>query len=125
PNVEASTLLLDPATLPVITATLEGDVSDQDLLTLAQSVVVPRLSDIEGIGSVDVVGGALQQVSVAVDRDALLERGLSFEAIASVLRANNVIMPAGSVAGADSAVPVEAVLVFSSVEALDGIAIPL
>jgi len=125
PNVQASTLLLDPATLPVITATLEGDVSDQELLTLAQTVVVPGLSDIEGIGSVDVVGGALQQVSVAVDRDALLERGLSFEAIASVLRANNVILPAGSVAGADSAVPVEAVLVFSSVEALDGIAIPL
>jgi len=125
PNVQASTLLLDPATLPVITATLEGDVSDQQLLTLAQSVVVPRLSDIEGIGSVDVVGGALQQVRVAVDRNALLERGLGFEAIAAVLRTNNVILPAGTVVAADSVVPVEAVLAFSSVEALDAVAIPL
>ncbi|MPZ99170.1 MAG: MMPL family transporter [Dehalococcoidia bacterium] len=118
-------MLLDPATLPVIMATLEGDANDQELLALAQGTVVPHLSDIDGVGSVDVVGGALQQVSVAVDRNALLERGLSYDAVAAALRANNVILPAGFVAGTDSVVPVEAVLAFSSLDALSEVAVPL
>jgi len=70
PEVETSTLLLDPATLPVVMATLEGDASDQELLALAQGRVVPRLREIDGVGTVDVVGGALQQVTVAMDRSA-------------------------------------------------------
>ncbi|MCK9486928.1 MAG: efflux RND transporter permease subunit [Dehalococcoidia bacterium] len=125
PGVQTSTLLLDPATLPVIMATLEGNASDQELLALAQGRVVPRLAEIDGIGSVDVVGGALEQVRVAVDRNALLERGLSYEAIAATLRANNVILPAGFVAGEESVIPVEAVLAFSSLEELGEVAVPL
>ena len=124
-EVETSTLLLDPATLPVVTATLEGDASDQELLALAQGRVVPRLREIDGVGTVDVVGGALQQVAVAVDRNTLIERGLSYEAVAAVLGANNVILPAGFVAGASSVIPVEAVLAFSSIEDLRDIAVPL
>lgn len=124
-GVETSTLLFDPATLPVIMATLEGNATDQELLSLAQGVVVPRLSDIEGIGSVDVVGGALQQINVAVDRNALLARGLTYEAVADVLRSNNVILPAGFVIGESSVVPVEVVLAFSSLEELESAAVPL
>jgi len=125
PQVTTSTLLLDPTTLPVVTATLEGNVSDEELLTLANRVVSPRLADIEGVGSVDVIGGSIQQLRIAVDRDAMLERGLSFDAVAAVLQSNNTLLPAGVVAGDEGVMPVEAVLLFSSVEELSGAAVPL
>jgi len=124
-GAETSTLLLDPTTLPVVTATLEGDATDRELLMLAQGTVVPQLTVLDGVGAVDVVGGALQQVNVSVDRDAMIERGLTYEGIAAVLRANNVILPAGFVSGAEGVVPVEAVLAFSSLEALEKVALPL
>ncbi|MFA5566072.1 MAG: efflux RND transporter permease subunit [Acidimicrobiia bacterium] len=125
PSVQTNTLMLDPATLPVVMATLEGDLSDHELLTLANNVVAPKLNRIDGVGSVEIVGGALQQISISLDREALISHGLSYEEVANVLRANNVVLPAGGVVSSSGFTPVDAVMTFSSSDALAAAAVPL
>ena len=52
-------LTFDPASLPVLTFDLQGDLSQAELLKIAQGQVIPSLTNLDGVAAVDVVGGAL------------------------------------------------------------------
>lgn len=94
-DVSTQILLFDPSILPIVDFTLQGDVSQTELLAVAQRELLPALSAVEGVAGVEVIGGALQQVLVTIDRQALLDRGLTYDQVANALTANNVVVPSG------------------------------
>ncbi|MCJ7490933.1 MAG: efflux RND transporter permease subunit, partial [Dehalococcoidia bacterium] len=105
------------------TFSLQGDLSQADLYQLAQSQVVPNLTKLDGVASVSVSGGALSQVVITLDRQKLLDSGLSYDQVAQGLQANNVILPSGQLATGDTVLPVETVAVYKSLDDIRSIGI--
>ena len=89
---------MDPAVFPVagysLTSTSNSLVALRDL---AQYELVPLLSTIEGVGSVDVQGGAKAEYRVDVDPNRLAAYGLDMTTVANALSASNVLGSAGRI----------------------------
>jgi len=122
----ANTMILtfDPASLPVLTFDLQGDRSQSELLQIAQSQVIPALSNLDGVAAVDVVGGAIDEVLITLDRSELLERGISYEQVSQILQANNVILPSGQLQTGDTVLPLQTVALLTSIDQISAISIP-
>ncbi len=89
---------MDPAVFPVAGYSLTSKASS--LVTLrdfAQYELVPLLSTIDGVGSVEVQGGAISEYRVEVDPNRLAAYGLDLAAVSAALSAANVLGSAGRV----------------------------
>ncbi len=92
-----SVVKADITSLPVMSIAMSGPLNLEDLYNLADNVVSPQLSTVEGVSSVNVVGGLQREVDVRVDENKLRAYGLSILQVNSALAAENVDIPAGSV----------------------------
>lgn len=76
-------------------------VSDQmttlQLTDYARRYLTDRLSVIDGVANIRIGGGKVYAMRIWIDRQALAARGLTVADIESVLRSENVELPAGSV----------------------------
>lgn len=132
-EVTTNILGFDPTLLPVVIFDLRGELDQGDLLRIAQTQVVPELSSLDGVGAVEVVGGAVDEILITLDRQQMLERGIAYEQVAAALQANNVVLPSGQVPVGQAFLPIETVAVLTSldeiraigVHAADGSLVPL
>jgi HAE1 family hydrophobic/amphiphilic exporter-1 len=122
-NVSTSILKFDVSSIPVVIFSLQGDLSQAELHTLAQSQVVPNLTNLDGVGSVSVSGGALNEIVVSLDRQKLLDSGLTYDQVAQALQANNVILPSGQLSTGDSILPLQTVAIYKSLDDIRNIGI--
>ncbi len=109
---------------PVVSLALTG--ADGDLATLRSIAVnryVPALSSLDGVGRVEVTGGADDILLVALDTSRMAETGLTVEGIAGIIQANNLSIPAGSVQADGVTFPVRVGSSFQSVEDLAGLVV--
>ncbi|GLQ10434.1 nodulation protein NolG [Devosia yakushimensis] len=91
-------LRFDPAAMPVVSLAVRSDtMSPTDLTKLADDVVVERLRNIQGVGSVTLVGGVPTQIDVQVDPDRLDAFGVSMSDVMNAIAQNNRDLPAGSI----------------------------
>lgn len=122
-TVATQILLFDPSVLPVLEFSVQGDLPETDLLDIAAGQLAPALRQLDGVGSVEVVGGQLRELLVTIDRTEMLERGITYDQVAAALAANNVIAPSGAIPDGDRIVPLETISVYTSVDDLR--AVPL
>ena len=80
--------------MPTALVALVGD-DLSDLQALAEDTVVPALERIDGVASVELYGGAEQQIAVRVDAARASALGLSNSYIAQLLSAENLLYPGG------------------------------
>lgn len=87
----------NPTDTPVISLALSSDQLDQGALTrLAEDVIQPRLTAIDGVGSATLVGSVEDEVGIFLDPERLRAFGLGVSDVADALRRDNLLMPAGS-----------------------------
>jgi HAE1 family hydrophobic/amphiphilic exporter-1 len=122
-NVSTSILKIDVSIMPIVVFSLQGDLSQAELYALAQSQVVPNLTKLDGVASVSVNGGALTEIVVTLDRQKLLDSGLTYDQVAQALQANNVILPSGQLATGDSVLPLQTVAVYKSLDDIRSIGV--
>ncbi len=82
-------------TLPVVQASLSGDLDIPELERIAQQQIEPELRSIDGVQNVDVLGGLTRQLLIRFDPEQLAAAGVSPDDISNVLRANNITAPVG------------------------------
>ncbi|MPZ24524.1 MAG: hypothetical protein GEU28_13555 [Dehalococcoidia bacterium] len=114
-----SYLTFDPSILPVVEMNLQGDLSQSELLNLAETSVSSELENLEGVAAVEVVGGALEEVVITLDRQSLLDTGLGYDEVAAALRANNVVLPSGELDTGEQSILVETVALYTSLEDIE------
>jgi CzcA family heavy metal efflux pump len=89
---------MDPTTFPIIAYGLTSDsVSPTALRDLAQYRIVPLLSAIQGVARVDALGGAQQEIEVAIDPHRLDIDGLAMADVTTALTAANVLNAVGRI----------------------------
>jgi multidrug efflux pump len=92
----------NPADAPIMILGLTSDVYGPDkLYDEASTVIVQKLSQIEGVGQVNPGGGALPSVRVDVNPAQLASYGLTMANVQSILSLQNSDMPRGQIADND------------------------
>ncbi len=89
---------MDPTVFPILGFTLVSDRrSLVELRDLALMELRPALTPVAGVARVEVLGGAQEEIRVAVDPARLQARGLAMDDVAAALAAWNVIEAVGRV----------------------------
>jgi CzcA family heavy metal efflux pump len=91
-----TTRRMDPTVFPIIAYSLTSDtVSPAALRDLATYQIGPLLSSVNGVATVQVQGGAVDEVRVSADPQRLQSHGLSMDDLSKALTAGNVLAAAG------------------------------
>ncbi len=87
---------VNPADTPILILSLTSVVlSRGQLYDLASTLLAQRLSQVEGVGQVNISGGALPAVRIEIDPDRLLAQGLGLEDVRQAVVAQNSLRPKG------------------------------
>lgn len=90
---------INPASAPVLVLALTSDtLPTQRVYDVADSVLVQRLSQVPGVGEVNVTGAEQPAVRVRLDVDRLAAMGLAIDDVRLAVAESNVLSPVGSVA---------------------------
>jgi multidrug efflux pump len=90
---------VNPADAPVLILALTSDTYDKaKLYDVASSILQQKLAQVEGVGQVNVGGGALPAVRVEVNPSALNNLGLGLDDVRTALAAANANRPKGQIA---------------------------
>jgi len=83
---------------PILSLSLAAEDGDlADLTKYAEDEVVSSIEEVDGVASVEVIGGAEKRIEVDLDPDELKEKGLSTDAVVGAISGVEVDAPVGSV----------------------------
>ncbi|MEZ5065606.1 MAG: efflux RND transporter permease subunit [bacterium] len=98
PGTRADVRRMDPTVFPVIAYSLRSPLRSQtELYDIARYQIRPRLSVVDGVATVSVLGGAREEIHVTASADQLRRYGLTLDDLAQALSAANVVQAAGTV----------------------------
>jgi HAE1 family hydrophobic/amphiphilic exporter-1 len=86
---------LDIGAAPVIAIALAGDMPKRDLTDIAKNSVKQRLQAINGVGTIDIIGGQEREFHVWIDPQRLDSFGLAPGDVAQAVASQNVEIPGG------------------------------
>ena len=95
------TIRMDPSMMPIMMLTIKGPRTPEEIRALAEDTIQPRLEQIDGVASINVVGGRERSINVDIPRDRLEAYGLSVSSIAQMIGAQNVQSSGGSIESSD------------------------
>ncbi len=86
---------LDLGAEPILTITVSGPGGVGEVTEIAKKRIKEPLQAVQGIGSVDIIGGAEKEIKVWVDPFKLEAAGLAVTDLIDALKANNLEFPGG------------------------------
>ena len=87
---------VNPADAPVMLITLTSDIySVGDMFDIADTVLSQKISQVDGVGEVDVGGSSLPAVRIEVNPTILNKYGISLEQVAQAVKSTNSNGPKG------------------------------
>ena len=105
---------------PILSLSLaakDGDLAD--LTEYAEDEVVSSIEEVDGVASVDVIGGAEKRIQVDLDPDKLKDKGLSTDAVVGAISGAKVDAPVGSVSVDGRETPVNTTSELGGIGALE------
>ncbi len=85
----------DPTVMPIVDLVLSGPLSPTGLYDLADKDLKNRLSQIDGVATIDITGGQEREIRVDLDGKTVLQRSIPLQQVAGMLAAQNRDMPSG------------------------------
>src|SRR5215211_6293267 len=116
PEVESQSASEFPI-LSLSLAARDGDLAD--LTKYAEDEVVSAIEEVDGVASVDVIGGAEKRIQVDLDPDKLKDKGLSTDAVVGAISGAKVDAPVGSVSVDGRETPVNTTSELGGIGALE------
>lgn len=105
---------------PILSLSLAA--KDRDLAQLtryAEDDVVPSIEEVDGVSSVDIIGGAEKQIRVDLDPKKLKDKGLTTDAVIGAISGARVDAPVGSVSVNGRETPINATSDLGGISALE------
>jgi len=88
---------LDPDASPIMAVALSGSGTVRELTEFADDVVKERLERVNGVGSVEILGGRDREIRVWIGMDRLNAYGLTVDDVVRALTIENVEIPGGRI----------------------------
>ncbi len=100
PNDASNPLVfkIDPNSMPIIQASISDGKDLARLQTFAEDEIKPKIERLEGVASVEILGGYEEEVEVKIDQQKMLGYGLSIDYISGMIASENLNLPGGEVA---------------------------
>ncbi|MCA2004471.1 MAG: efflux RND transporter permease subunit [Ignavibacterium sp.] len=96
PDVNITIEKMNPSILPVMGFSLEGDGKSQiELRQIAEFVIKPFLSRVNGVSEIAVIGGKTKEYHIIIDPVKLSQLGITPKTISDVLAQSNIISSTG------------------------------
>lgn len=111
-----SKLSLDEA--PILNIAAASSMSGTQFYKLMTDRVQPRLSKLQGVGSVNISGGKEREIKVNIDAEKLKSYKLSVLQVMSAIQSSNIEIPAGNVENRQSVYSVRLTAKFASLDEL-------
>ena len=88
---------VDLQALPTVDLVLSGhgETSPIELFDEADKVIKNKLSQIEGVANVNIVGGAEREIQLLLDNKTVFENQISLSTLSQIIAASNINLPAG------------------------------
>src|SRR6267143_4505827 len=84
--------------LPIANLTLSSaTLSEKEVRDLAYFSIRPQLGTVQGVSLPPTFGGSVRQITVFLNREKMLARGISTNEIVKAVNAENLLVPAGNV----------------------------
>jgi len=87
----------DPSMMPIMILTVQGKRNLENLRYIAENDIKYNLEQIDGVASVQIMGGLETQIHVDLDRALLASYSLSIDQVINIVRAENMNITGGSV----------------------------
>jgi HAE1 family hydrophobic/amphiphilic exporter-1 len=87
---------------PILNLTITGKLSDKELFELVDKNIKSQLSNVKGVGQINLIGGQAREIQVSLDNEKLQLYKLSPKQVYQVIASNRVSFPAGDVANESS-----------------------
>lgn len=89
---------IDPADMPIVSLSVSSpQLSPKELTTLTEKVIKKRLENIQGVGSLTIVGGQRREIQVFLDPERMKAYNITVPEVVLALRRENLEIPAGKV----------------------------
>lgn len=82
---------------PVLRINLTADMDAKELYDLLDKQIKPQLSNVPGVGQINVIGGSERQIRIKIDKQKAEAYGLSTPQIAALINYAGLSTPAGNV----------------------------
>ncbi len=89
---------MDVGSSPIMSLALSSTLEPRELTRIAKDVVKERVQRINGVGSVDLVGGSEREIHVLIKPEQLAGVGYTVADVAMALQGQNLELPAGRIA---------------------------
>src|SRR5256714_2561883 len=88
---------LDTDAAPVLRIAVSANKSLREVTDIADKDIKKRIESINGVGNVDIVGGATREIHVWVDPDKMRAYNITVPAVVAAVKAQNMEVPGGRV----------------------------
>ena len=122
---EPMVLKIDPNSMPIVYIALsnKGDLSG--LQSLAEDTFSQRFERLDGVASVNIGGGLVDEIEIVVDQNSLTNYGLSINQLTQLLSGANMNLPGGNVKKGEQELTVRVVGEFDSIDEISNMPITL
>jgi len=93
------------------------------LRAIADTEFVPKLSSADGVSRVEVVGGSTNQLVIALDPQKMAANNITTDQVSGALQANNISIPAGTIADGTTTLPVRVGSQITTTDALEALVV--
>ncbi|MGN6485805.1 MAG: efflux RND transporter permease subunit, partial [Thermomicrobiales bacterium] len=93
------------------------------LRAIADAEFVPKLSSADGVSRVEVVGGSTNQLVIALDPQKMAANNITTDQVSGALQANNISIPAGTIADGTTTLPVRVGSQITTTAALEALVV--
>lgn len=83
--------------IPVLRMAVSSKMGNKEFYQFIKDKIQPRLSKIEGVGIIALVGGEEREIKINLDREKLKGYGLSLLAVTQAIRESNLDFPTGNI----------------------------
>lgn len=106
---------------PVVQLAVTSDLDTAELASRLDTLTVPALEQTDGVSAATVYGATGQRITITPDLASLAADGLSTQSIRDALKANGVLLAAGTVDEGDKTLTVQAGVKIESAETLESL----
>lgn len=107
---------MDPSMIPIMSFVITGNRTPEELYDYAEDVIQPRLEQIDGVASANIIGGREKAIIINIPRDRLQAYSLTINQISQMIAAQNIQASGGTIDEGDTEYSIETSGQFTSVE---------
>uniref|UniRef100_A0A7C4YHE1 Efflux RND transporter permease subunit n=1 Tax=candidate division WOR-3 bacterium TaxID=2052148 RepID=A0A7C4YHE1_UNCW3 len=111
----------DPTMMPVMMLSFSGDIDLKTARKIAEDFIKPSLEKIDGVASVQVVGGLKREIDINLSKKLLFSYGISINDVVNSIAMQNLNLPSGKIEEGEKDIIIRTIGEFKSPKEIENV----